>query len=141
MPTIHVVKAFIYQTPDERKQQFNPGIYDVPDDTANHWFVQAHLAGYVTPPRQTAPSYQQMELEVMQAVRRNEPVATQVASAQPPPQANAEVMTPTGDLPAPNPDDMRGWVDMSERKMHTFAGKPAEALDGPTISLLPSSAP
>lgn len=144
MPTIHVAKAFIYQTADERKQQFAPGLYDVDDDTAGHPFVQAHLAGYATPPRANAPSYEQQTLEIMQAVRRNEPVAAQAAPIAPPP-PGTEVMTPTTvdlpPMPAPNPEDMRGWIDPAERKSHTFVGRTPEALDGPTISLLPSQAP
>jgi hypothetical protein len=138
MPLIHVVKAFNFQVEEGRMQRFAPGAYEVDAATADHWFVQAHLAGYVTPPRQMAPNYQQAELEVMQAVRRNEPVAAQAPPVAPPP-PGTETMTPVD--PTPPIEDMRGWLDPSERKSHTFVGRPADALDGPAVSFLPSSAP
>ena len=86
MPMIKVVKGFLLPA-EGGTMHYAPGEYDVDEATANHWFVQAHLEGFVEPPpRQGTPQYAQAMLNVEQAVRRAQPVgpSTQPAAALPP---------------------------------------------------------
>ena len=44
MPKIHVEKPFTLTHSNGMQQQFRAGAHDVPQDVAEHWYVQAHLA-------------------------------------------------------------------------------------------------
>jgi hypothetical protein len=45
MPKIIVAKAFnLLLTPGGDKLRFEPGVHDVSEDVAGHWYVQQHLA-------------------------------------------------------------------------------------------------
>lgn len=134
MPTIEVVKAFTLQMdppqigeqPDPKdptgekkvpvygqseKLRFVPGLYDVSDEVADHWYTKAHLRDYVPPP--PAPGTHQFAQEALlaaQGVRMMQPVHQQ------------------GQAPAPLGDDVRvmqrsGTVPEGA---HYFAGQPQE---------------
>ncbi len=81
MPIINVVKSFLFPT-DAGLLHYDPGEYDVDEDTASHWFVQAHLEGYQEPePSMANPAYSQIKLAMEQAVRQ--PVAAPARMEQP----------------------------------------------------------
>lgn len=42
MPKVNIVAAFTLTRDDGSTQKFNPGVYDLDDDTADHWYVVAH---------------------------------------------------------------------------------------------------
>jgi len=44
MPKIHVEKPFTLTHSNGMQQQFRAGGHDVPQEVAEHWYVQAHLA-------------------------------------------------------------------------------------------------
>lgn len=92
MPTIQVVKPFTLQLdprteeipdpmdrtgekkttvtyPSERKF-FDVGIYDVDDYTAGHWYVMAHLKGYVEPPK--GPGTAEWQMAQARAPKKDE---------------------------------------------------------------------
>lgn len=103
MPLITVVKPFILTlnpvqvgtAPNEQgkempvfaepeRLQFSPGVYDVTDDIAGHWYVQPHLQGYQPPPpQQGTAQYAQQAVLAAQGVRMMNPMA---GSIPPPPQ-------------------------------------------------------
>lgn len=128
MPTIHVVKKFTFQhNPhqtgsyiDEKTQKevpvyalegereiFTPGFYEVSEAVANHWYVRAHLEGFVDPLPQTgAPDYAQKAAFAAKAARNG----TSMEEAAPPPAPE-----PPGTTPA----------------KHYFAGQAIEDKDPP----------
>lgn len=94
------------------KLRFLPGIYqDVPDDVANHWYVQAHLEGYEPPaPAPGTHQFAQEALLAAQGVRMMQPVHQQ------------------GQQPAPLGPDVRVMQRSGEVSpdAHYFAGEPQE---------------
>ncbi len=80
MPIINIVKPFMLNE-NNRLTEFRVGRYDVTDEVASHWYVQAHMEGYVEPPPKTGTE-QQATLLAQQAARMNEPVEAQTQEAQ-----------------------------------------------------------
>jgi hypothetical protein len=71
----------VYAQEGERVE-FVPGPVDVPEHIANHWYVQAHLEGFVEPPpKPTMADFAQRQLLAARAARNN----TSVDEAAPPP--------------------------------------------------------
>jgi hypothetical protein len=117
MPTVRVIKHFILQHDDGRKVEYIPGRYEVDEETAAHWYFQAHLEGYEEPPPPDGTQqYAQKMLNVEQAVRMGEPVADQ------------------GQKPAPTPPG----TQRAEPDTHYFAGEKITHPEGP--SWLPGKA-
>ena len=76
MPIITVVKSFLFPT-EAGLLHYDVGEYEVDDATADHWYVKAHLEGYVEPPPKIGTlAYAQAALNAEQAVRREVPVAS-----------------------------------------------------------------
>jgi hypothetical protein len=118
MPVVRVVKHFILQHDDGRKVEYIPGNYDVDEETAAHWYFQAHLEGFVEPdPADGTQQYAQKMLIAEQAVRMGEPESAQ------------------GQKAAPTPDG----VARAEPTPVYFAGEPIKNPEGP--SWLPGKAP
>jgi hypothetical protein len=90
------------------RQDFLPGIYDVPEYVANHWYVQAHLEGFVEPmPQRGQPDYAQRAAIAARAGRNTTSVEEAAPRPAPP---------PPGVQPAPR---------------HYFAGQPIEDKERP----------
>ncbi len=49
MQTIQVDKRFVLTQQDGTTREFLPGRHEVDDDTASHWYVQAHSTQAVAP--------------------------------------------------------------------------------------------
>jgi hypothetical protein len=100
MPTIVVVRAFMLQleprkigeTPDpanaDRKLPlmslpekifFTPGVHEVTDEVADHWYTKLHLEGYREPPKGPGTA----EYQVTQAVAEQPPPAQEPDPADP----------------------------------------------------------
>jgi hypothetical protein len=138
MPVVKIVKRFTLQlnpvqigeAPDEngklvpvfaeaRKIEFLPGIYDLPDEQAEHWYLKCHVEGYVDPPPPDGTTqYAAQMLKVEQAVRMAEPVEEQ---GQKPEQT-------------PSPEGVERAVPV-----HYFAGNPMPEQPQPRPSWLPPS--
>lgn len=133
MPIITVVKAFTLATEGGGKLHYTPGEYEVDDATAEHWFVQAHLAGFVEPmPEPGTAQYAQRMLNVEQAVRNATPVAPNLQPPAPLLPDVVRVASRTGLVP---------------EDTHFFAGGPQEDKpmpgqdEGPSVSFVRSAAP
>ncbi len=83
MPTIHVVKKFILTTKENPPQVYVPGVYEVDDETASHWFVQPHLYGYTdnSAPAVGTPAYVAMAKQRAEETRLAYEAATEAAKA------------------------------------------------------------
>jgi hypothetical protein len=92
---------------------YEPGEYDVTQETADHWYFKAHLEGFVPPPPPLgSDQYAQRALMAEQATRQGEPQA-EAAQEPAPVVPNATVATPV-----------------------RFAGKPVEDKDPNRVSFL-----
>ena len=120
MPTINVAKAFTYQHDPEQtgtrydeklgkdvpmfaamghQQRFTVGQHEVTEAVANHWYVRAHLEGYVSPgPVPGQADFAQQQALAAQAARNGTSVEAQMAKPAPVP-PNVEVMHTTGEVP------------------------------------------
>jgi hypothetical protein len=84
MPIITVVKQFMLKDENNHLTEYLVGKYDVADEIATHWYVQAHCEGFVEPPPKTGTD-QQAVLLATQAARLSEAVAeTAQPKAEPP---------------------------------------------------------
>jgi hypothetical protein len=83
MPVIHVVKPFMLQLEHGKLTEYIVGRYEVTDEVAKHWYVQAHIEGFVEPPPATGTE-QQAVLLATQAARLNESVEKQEDKQMPP---------------------------------------------------------
>jgi hypothetical protein len=93
---------------------YEPGEYDVTQETADHWYFKAHLEGYQPPPPPIgSDQYAQRALMAEQATRQGEAQAEAVQTPAPA-LSNATVATPAT----------------------RFAGKPVEDKDPNRVSFL-----
>jgi hypothetical protein len=130
MPVITVVKPFLFRPAEgEPTRYYEPGEYEVDDATADHWFVRAHLEGYVQPePAQGTFGYAQAKLNAEQAVRRTDLPA--MTSTQP----RAPI--------SPEAIKVASRSSMIPEGAHYFAGGPQEdkpmpgAEDQPRVSFI-----
>jgi len=93
---IRVAKRFMLNDGVEMKQ-FLPGIYDVDKATADHWYVKAHLEGFVEPPRPDGPSFAQSSIKAQQAVRMMQPVGAKQEQPEAAPPPGVATAQPTAD--------------------------------------------
>lgn len=98
MPVINVAKRFMLRMSDKAPLvEYLVGRYDVTDEIAGHWYVQAHLEGFEPPPPMRGTTqFAQHALEVAQAVRMAEPVSEQKQQPAPPPPAVSANMPSLG---------------------------------------------
>ena len=129
---IHVVKGFLLPTEGGAPPlHYAPGEYEVDEAVAEHWFVKAHLEGFVEPePRQGTAQYAQAMLNVEQAVRRNLPAPSTNQPQAPLPPDVVHVASRSGTVPD---------------GAHYFAGAPQEdkpmpgqETKGPSVSFMRS---
>ena len=90
MPIIQVVKAFMLKDDKHKLTEYKPGRYEVDRETADHWYVKAHLEGFIEPPPKVG-TQQQAELLAAQASRLAEPADAQ---GQPPAESPATERAP-----------------------------------------------
>jgi hypothetical protein len=73
----------VYSLPD--KIFFAPGVHDVTDEVAEHWYTKAHLEGYKEPPKGPGTA----EYQIAQAVAEQPAAAVDPADpVQPAPEAS-----------------------------------------------------
>jgi hypothetical protein len=110
MPVIKVVKSFLLPSPEAGLLHYGVGEFEVDEATAEHWYVRAHLEGYVEPPPKPGGlGYAQAALDAEQAVRRDLPMATMTQPRPPLPPGTIEVASRSGMVP---------------EGAHYFAGQP-----------------
>ena len=71
---IHVLKSFRFTHDNGSTQDFAPGVHDVPEGVAAHWFVQAHIK----PAAPQAPVTPQEPVAPTKAPRKSRKAATAV---------------------------------------------------------------
>lgn len=124
----------VYQgEPD--KLTFPPGEHEVPDDIAEHWFVQAHLEGAVEQNPQFV-LYQQGAALAAQSARRGAQMGVQQTIGQPPETAIADPSLPMEERKQAAEDyaarQQKVMPEAASRSglvaddAHYFAGKPQE---------------
>ncbi len=78
MPMITVVRPFMLQLDPKdgglpAKIFFAPGVHDVTDEVADHWYTQMHLAGYKEPPKGPGTAEYQIAQAVAEQPATEEP--------------------------------------------------------------------
>jgi len=135
MPMIHVVREFRFQSettvipakfndhgvvvqPEQVTKgeilRYVPGVYEVSEAMASHWYIQPFLDGYIptAPPPPNTPLYATQVALAQQAVRMATPVSAQMARPA------------QDDVPQAAPAKVASRSGMVAEGSHYFAGEP-----------------
>jgi hypothetical protein len=96
-------KTMVVMSPPEQRY-FEPGVYEVDEEVAAHWYVKAHLKGYQEPPK--GPMAAEVQIASMQA-----PKATDLEPTMPSQPMPADARAPR---PAPLPASATRMVPITE---------------------------
>jgi hypothetical protein len=113
MPIIHVAKRFMLKDDNNRLTEYEVGRYEVTQEIADHWYVQAHLEGFVEPPPRVGTEQAQQAF-AEQAARMAEPTDAQTQKPAPSPatqQAKPERRFAGRDVPKPVDTGLSSFID------------------------------
>lgn len=101
MPRIHVARAFKLHLDATRSLAFEPGVHDVDEEVADHWYTREHLAPEGTP----EPAGEAEDIDALRAERdalraERDALLAEIAALKAEKDAPAEPQAGEGEAPA-----------------------------------------
>ncbi|WP_459459051.1 STY1053 family phage-associated protein [Rhizobium sp. No.120] len=132
MPKISVEKAFNLRKESGEVVSFEPGDYTVDKETAEHWFVKAHLVGASYEPKEGSFEYAQRN----RALKSEEDTAAAEQQAEADAQARAESEARAAALLQKTNEAIAAVAQQAQDNITKKDGQPADAVtDLPPIPL------
>lgn len=132
MPKISVEKAFNLRKENGETVPFEPGEYTVDKETAEHWFVKAHLVGASFEPKEGSFEYAQRN----RVLKSEEDAAAAEQQAEADAQARADTAARAAELFAKTEQTIAAVAQQAQDNITKKDGQPADAVtDLPPIPL------
>jgi len=132
MPKISVAKAFNLRKENGEIVSFDPGDYTVDKETAEHWFVKAHLVGASYEPKEGSFEYAQRN----RAVKSEEDAAAAEQQAEADAQTRAEAEARAAALLQKTNEAIAAVAKQAQDNLTKKDGQPGDAVtDLPPIPL------